>query len=93
MPTRAVAAYDERYEGVVLMARTVTKLVVTVEVAPSARPDGFVYVHDVQLEGDENLELGTRVEVQDEGGHFLAATVDDISTDKLGRRYRLRLGA
>lgn len=75
------------------MEQTVTKIVVVVEVPPTARPNGFVDVHDVQLEGDENLEIGTRVEIQDEGGYFLAATVDEITTDKLGRRYRLRLGA
>ena len=75
------------------MAITVTKVVVPTEVPPGARRDGYVYVHDVQLDGDENLALGTRVEIQDEGGQYLAATVDHISTDELGRRYRLRLGA
>lgn len=75
------------------MANTVTKVVVSVEVPPGARPDGYLHVHDVQLDGDENLAVGTRLEVQDEGGHYLAATVDDITTDELGRRYRLRLGA
>lgn len=75
------------------MSQTVTKVVVPVEVPPNARPDGFVHVHDVQLDGDEDLVVGTRVEIQDEGGFYLAATVDEITTDELGHRYRLRLGA
>lgn len=31
------------------MAMTVVKTVVNVEVPPTARPDGYVYVHDVEL--------------------------------------------
>lgn len=75
------------------MADTVVKLVVTAEVPPNARPSGYVYVHDVELAGDENLNVGTRVEIRDEGGCYLSATVDDITKDELGRRYRLHLGA
>ena len=74
------------------MAETVTRVVIAVEVPPHARPHGYVYVHDAQLEGDENLEIGTRVEIQDEGGFTLAATVDAVRTERIGRRHRLRLG-
>jgi hypothetical protein len=62
-------------------------------VPPNARPCGYVYVHDVELDGDEMLTVGSRVEFRDEGGQYLAATVDQITADELGRRYRLRLGA
>lgn len=75
------------------MPRTVTRVVIAVEVPPHARPHGFVYVHDAQLDGDENLAVGTRVEIQDEGGFMWAATVDEITAERVGRRYRLRLGA
>ncbi len=75
------------------MAMSVVKTVVTVEVPPTARPDGYVYVHDVELEGGEDLKRGSRVEICDEGGHYLAATVDEVTEDELGRRYRLHLGA
>ena len=83
-------------EGGALMARTITKPVVAIEVAPHARPDGFVYVHDVQLEGDENLRLGTRVEVQDEGGNPLPgfASADGVETigNEIERPVRWKSG-
>ena len=75
------------------MSNTVLKVVITTEVPPNARPCGYVYVHDVELDGDEMLTVGSRVEIRDEGGQYLAATVDQITADELGRRYRLRLGA
>ena len=75
------------------MSSTVLKVVIATEVPPNARPCGYVYVHDVELDGDEMLTVGSRVEIRDEGGQYLAATVDQITGDELGRRYRLRLGA
>ena len=75
------------------MPNTVLKVVITTEVRPNARPSGYVYIHDVELDGDEMLAVGTRVEIRDEGGQYLAATVDQITGDELGRRYRLHLGA
>jgi hypothetical protein len=73
------------------MAQTVTKVVVTTEVGPLQRSTGSVYVHDVELDGDENLGVGDRVEVRDEGDAFWAASVEEITVDELGNRYRLRL--
>jgi hypothetical protein len=73
------------------MARTVTKLVVPAEVGPLQRSTATVYVHDVELEGDENLHIGDRVEVRDEGGELWAATVEAVTRDELGQRYRLSL--
>jgi hypothetical protein len=73
------------------MAQTVTKLVVTAEVGPLQRSTSTVYVHDVELEGDENLQVGDRVEVRDEGGGLWAATVEAVTRDELGRRYQLSL--
>lgn len=73
------------------MAETVTKLVVTAEVGPLQRSTGIVYVHEVELDGDENLQIGDRVEVRDEGGGLWAATVEAITRDELGSRYQLTL--
>jgi hypothetical protein len=61
-----------------------------IEVPPSARPRGFIYLHSTQL--DERLELGDRVEFRDEVGERLTARVVDETHDRLGARYRLRLG-
>jgi len=71
------------------MAQTVTKVVVSAEVGPLQRSTGTVYVHDVELDGDENLQIGDRVEVRDEGGGLWAATVEAVTSDELGRRYQL----
>jgi hypothetical protein len=73
------------------MAQTVTKVVVTAEVGPLQRSTGTVYVHDVELDGDENLQIGDRVEVRDEGGELWAATVEGVTSDELGCRYQLSL--
>ena len=34
-------------------------------------------IHEYQLDGDEDLQLGQRVEVKDESGAYYAATVTD----------------
>lgn len=67
--------------------------IVRVEIPTGARPTGYAYVHDVELDGDEDLHLGSRVEICDEGDGYVPATVDEITDDELGRRYRLHLGA
>lgn len=71
---------------------TPRQAVVEIEVPAGARPGGYAYVHDAQLDGDENLQIGTRVQIRDEGGNYLPAIVDDIVPHGSGRQYRLRLG-
>jgi hypothetical protein len=78
-PLTGPTEYPRREKEAPLMADTIVKLVLTTEVPPNARPCGYVYIHDVELEGDENLKLGVRVEIRDEGGDYLSATVDDIT--------------
>lgn len=69
------------------MAETVTKLVVPAQVGPAELSAGRAYVHDMELDGDEELSVGTRVEVRDEAGRLFAATV----TDRIGSRWQLTL--
>lgn len=66
---------------------TIQKTVVTTEVGPREIAAGVAYVHDVELEGDENLQPGQRVEILDGGGTYHAAVVDD----RVGPRWRLRI--
>ena len=56
------------------MAATITKIVVPATVGPAAVAGSRTYVHDIELDGDENLAVGQRVEVRDEPGRFFAAT-------------------
>jgi hypothetical protein len=69
------------------VAETITKLVVPASVGPAELAAGRTYVHDVELEGDEELAIGMRVEVRDEAGRLFAATV----TDRIGPRWQLTL--
>jgi hypothetical protein len=69
------------------VAETITKLVVPASVGPAELAAGRTYVHDVELEGDEELAIGMRVEVRDEAGRMFAATV----TDRIGPRWQLTL--
>jgi hypothetical protein len=69
------------------VAETVTKLVVPAQVGPTELAAGRTYVHDMELEGDEDLSVGLRVEVRDEAGRLFAATV----TDRVGSRWQLTL--
>ena len=66
---------------------TITKLVVPASVGPAGLAVGRAYVHDAELEGDEELSIGMRVEVLDGGGRYFAATV----TDRVGHRWQLTL--
>jgi len=68
---------------------TLVRMQSMLEVPPAARPNGFVYVHSVQL--DEPLDVGMCVEFQDEGGNWLTGDVVAVTTDRLGPRYTLRL--
>lgn len=58
------------------MARTRT--VVAVAVPPQARPHGHFCIHEAQLDGDENLTEGDRIEILDEGGQYVPAVVQEI---------------
>lgn len=67
------------------MADTITKIVLTVSVGPAEFEAGRTYVHDIELEGDEDLAVGLRIEVRDDAGRMFAATV----TDRVGDRWQL----
>jgi hypothetical protein len=54
---------------------TILKTVVPASIGPVERKLGYVYVHDIELDGDEDLAVGQRVEVVDEGGQMFAATI------------------
>lgn len=49
---------------------TITKTVVSIDIGPLERKHGYVYVPDVHLDGDEDLEVGQRVEIFDGGGRY-----------------------
>ena len=66
---------------------TITKLVVPASVGPAELAAGRADVHDAELEGDEELTIGMRVEVLDDAGRYFAATV----TDRIGHRWQLTL--
>jgi len=68
-------------------------VVVEAEVPPGTRQDGYLNVHEVQLEGDENLAKGTHINIRDEGGEDLPAIVDDVTRDVHGPVYRVKLGS
>ena len=52
----------------------ITKLVVPASIGPAEVEAGRAYVHDAELEGDEALTIGMRVEVLDDAGRYFAAT-------------------
>lgn len=66
---------------------TIQKTVVRTEVGPREITAGLAYVHDIELDDDEKLEAGQRVEILDGGGNFHAAVVDK----RVGPRWRLRI--
>jgi hypothetical protein len=66
---------------------TITKTVVAATVGPAELQAGRTYVHDAELDGDEELSVGTRVEVIDEAGRYFAATV----TGREAPRWQLTL--
>ena len=73
------------------MSRTITKLLFDVELGPAQRTAGIAYLHDVDLDDDQTLSVGDRVELRDEGGAYCAATVEAIEPGSFGRRYRLQI--
>ena len=69
------------------VSSTVSKLLIPAAVGPTELAAGRTYVHDVELDGDEDLAIGMRVEVCDDAGRMFAATV----TDRAGSRWQLTI--
>ena len=61
------------------------KLLIPASVGPTELAAGRSYLHD----GDDNLAVGTRVEICDEAGRMFAATV----TARGGHRWQLTIQA
>lgn len=76
-----------RSEVAVAMSSTVTKLLIPGRVGPAELAAGRTYVHDAELDGDEDLKIGSRVEITDEAGRMFAATV----TDRIAPRWQLTI--
>jgi hypothetical protein len=62
-------------------------LLIATTVGPAEIAAGRAYVHDVELDGDEELAIGTRVEVEDVSGRLFDAVV----TGRVGARWQLTL--
>ena len=71
------------------MSTTVSKLLIPTSVGPDELAAGRAYVHDAELDGDEDLAVGVRVEICDEAGRMFAATV----TSRDGHRWQLTIQA
>ena len=71
------------------MSKTVSKLLIATAIGPAELAAGRAYVHDAELDGDEDLSIGTRVEICDDAGRMFAATV----TDRDGHRWQLSIQA
>lgn len=71
------------------MSHTIAKLVIPTAIGPAELTAGRAYVHDAELDGDENLAGGMRVEICDGAGRMFAATV----TARDGHRWQLTIQA
>jgi hypothetical protein len=69
------------------VSSTISKLLIPAAVGPAELAAGRAYVHDAELDGDEDLAIGTRVEICDDAGRLFAATV----TDRVGYRWQLTI--
>jgi hypothetical protein len=69
------------------VSSTISKLLIRATVGPAELAAGRTYVHDAELDGDEELTIGQRVEISDEAGRLFAATV----TDRVGPRWQLTI--
>lgn len=65
----------------------IQKVVVSTEVGAAELAAGVAYVHDYELDGDEDLQLEQRVEILDGGGRYHAATV----VERVEPRWKLRI--
>ena len=71
------------------MSSTISKLLIPASIGPAEMTTGRAYVHDTELDGDENLHIGMRVEISDDAGRMFAATV----TGRDGQRWQLTIQA
>ena len=71
------------------MSTTITKLLIPASIGPAEFAAGRAYVHDAELDGDESLTIGTRIEIRDDAGRMFAATV----TGRDGQRWQLTIRA
>ncbi len=71
------------------MSKTISKLLIATNVGPAELAAGHAYVHDAELDGDEDLGIGRRVEICDDAGRMFAATV----TAREGHRWQLTFQA
>ncbi len=67
---------------------SITTTVVPATVGPAELPARRTYVHDAELDDDQELSVGMRVEIVDEAGRYFAGTV----TGREGQRWQLTLG-
>jgi len=70
-----------------MTANRVESHAVSASIGPAELAVGRAYVHDAELDGDEELTVGMRVEVLDDAGRYFAAIV----TDQIDRRWQLTL--
>ena len=66
---------------------SITTTVVPATVGPAELPARRTYVHDAELDDDQELSVGMRVEIVDEAGRYFAGTV----TGREGQRWQLTL--
>ena len=71
------------------MSTTVTKLLIPASIGPAELAAGRAYAHDAELDADESLTIGTRIEIRDDAGRMFAAT----ATGRDGQRWQLTIGA
>jgi hypothetical protein len=64
------------------MATSITKTVIPAVVGPAELAARRAFVHEIELDGDEQLAIGARVELQDEAGRLFAATVTGRTGDR-----------
>lgn len=65
--------------------------VVRLELSPIARDLGVTEVTDADIEAGQQLRVGDRLELVDEGGHHIAAVVTATEPERYGGlRYRVR---
>jgi hypothetical protein len=68
-----------------------TERVYEVELSPMARQTGVTYLHDVFLDAGEELAVGDRLSLRDEGGDPWLAEVMAVESARIGRKFRLRI--
>lgn len=62
------------------------------ELSPMARASGTTYLHDVNLDADDQVAPGDRVLIRDEGGHLWLGDVGARSTaGRAGHKHVLRV--